>query len=144
MTQFRQVISLPASPIFYLFRLQRGEEGQGCSWRERAAGSGQGARDFLERRQRRVALERLRERRGARLADLAIEQAVARTGGSGMLIQGRQHRAGRAYDSDVSDAFLLSASESAAAPASPIRVFSRLQRGQEGQGCSWRYTKAQS
>ncbi len=43
------------------------------------------------------------------------------------------------YDSDVSVALLLSASESAAAPASPIsllyRVY-RLQRGEEGQGCS--------
>jgi hypothetical protein len=50
----------PASPISLLCRLQRGEEGQGCSWRDRAAGAEQGARDLLERRQRRVALERLR------------------------------------------------------------------------------------
>ena len=39
--------------------------------------------------------------------------------------------------SDVSVALLLSASESAAAPASPIWLFHSLQRGEEGQGCSW-------
>jgi hypothetical protein len=59
----------PASPIRLYDRLQRGEEGQGCSWRDRAAGTEQGARDLLERRQRRVDLERLRERRGALIAD---------------------------------------------------------------------------
>jgi hypothetical protein len=37
---------------------------------ERAAGAVQGARNLLERRQRRVTLERFRERRGAREADL--------------------------------------------------------------------------
>ncbi len=47
-------------------RLQRGEEGQGCSWRDMAAGAEQGARNLLQRRQRRVDLERLREHRGAR------------------------------------------------------------------------------
>jgi hypothetical protein len=53
--------------------------------------------------------------------------------------QGRRHRAGRAtYTRDVSVALLLSASESAAALSSPIRLFPRLQRGEEGQGCSWR------
>jgi hypothetical protein len=62
-------------------RLQRGEEGQGCSWRDRAAGSKQGARDLLELCQRRVALERLRERRGARVADLIGLQTAARNGG---------------------------------------------------------------
>jgi hypothetical protein len=50
----------PASPIWLSPRLQRGEEGQGCSWRDRAAGTEQGARNLLQRRQRRVALERLR------------------------------------------------------------------------------------
>jgi hypothetical protein len=49
----------PASPIRLLFRLQRGEEGQGCSWRDRAAGTEQSARNLLQRRQRRVALESL-------------------------------------------------------------------------------------
>ena len=68
------------------FRLQRGVEGQGCSWRDRAAGTEQGARDLLERRQRRVALERLRERRGARGTDPINRQAAARRGGSGMLV----------------------------------------------------------
>jgi hypothetical protein len=54
---------------------------------------------------------------------------------------GRRHRAGCARPtnrSDVSVALLLSASESAAAPASPIWLRPRLQRGEEGQGCSWR------
>jgi hypothetical protein len=50
-----------------LCKLQRGEEGQVCSWRDRAAGPEQGTRNLLERRQRRVAFERLRERRGARV-----------------------------------------------------------------------------
>ncbi len=34
----------PASPIWLLCRLLRGEEGQGCSWRDRAASIEQGAR----------------------------------------------------------------------------------------------------
>jgi hypothetical protein len=46
----------PASSMLLPHRLQRGEEGQGCSWRERAAGPKQGARDLQERRQRRVDL----------------------------------------------------------------------------------------
>ncbi len=59
--------------------------------------------------------------------------------------QGRRHRADAAtYSSDVSVALLVSASESAAAPASPIWLLYRLQRGEVGQGCSWRDTKAQS
>ncbi len=88
----------PASPIWLFDRLQRGDEGQAYPWRDRAANAKQGARDLLERRQRRVALERLRERRGARVADLIFVQAVASRGGSGMLVarQGRRHRAGRA------------------------------------------------
>jgi hypothetical protein len=48
----------PASPIWLPPWLQRGEEGQGCSWRD-AVGTEQGARDLRQRRQRRVALERL-------------------------------------------------------------------------------------
>ena len=61
----------------------------------RAAGTDQGARELLERRQRRVALERLRERRGARVADLIFSQAAARRGGSGLLVarQGRRLKA---------------------------------------------------
>jgi hypothetical protein len=88
----------PTSPIWLLIRLLRGEEGQGCSRRDRAAGTEQGARDLHERRQRRVDLERLRERRGALVADLIVMQAAARRGGSAMLVarQGRRHRAGRA------------------------------------------------
>jgi hypothetical protein len=39
------------------------------------------------------------------------------------------------YSSDVSVALLLSASESAAAPALPMTLSSKLQRGEEGQ--SW-------
>ena len=68
----------PASPIWLPIRLLRGEEGQGCSWRDRAANTKQGTRDLPQRRQRRVALERLRERRGARVADLVAPQAAAR------------------------------------------------------------------
>ncbi len=60
----------PASPIRFASRLQREEEGQGCSWRDRAAGTEQGARDVLKRRQRHVDLERLRERLGALVVDL--------------------------------------------------------------------------
>jgi hypothetical protein len=77
---------MSALRTLFLSRLQRGMEGQRCSWRDRAAGTEQGARDLLERRQRRVALERLRERRGARVADLVVPQAAARIGGSGMLV----------------------------------------------------------
>jgi hypothetical protein len=60
-------------------------------------------------------------------------------GGPGMLVarQGRRHRAGRATcKRDVSIALHLSALESAAAPASPIWWYHRLQRGEEGLGCS--------
>ncbi len=75
--------AVPASPTWLLFRLLRGEEGQGCSWRDRAAGTEQGARDLLERRQRRVDLERLRERCCASLADLVVEKAAAKRKGQG-------------------------------------------------------------
>jgi hypothetical protein len=51
-----------------------------------------------------------------------------------------QSRARATYWSDVSVALRLSDSESAAAPTSPIRLAPRLQRGEEGQGCSWRET----
>ncbi len=40
------------------------------------------------------------------------------------------------YSDDVSVLLLESASESATAPASPIWLPKRLQRGEEGQGCS--------
>jgi hypothetical protein len=65
---------------------------------DRAAGTEQGARDLLERRQRRVDLERLRERRGARDADVVALKAAAKRGGSGMLVarQGCRNSAGRA------------------------------------------------
>jgi hypothetical protein len=88
----------PVAPILFFHRLKRGEEGQGCSWRDRAAGTEQGARDLLEQRQRRVTLERLRERRGSRVADLVAMQAATRRGESGMPMarQGRRNRAGRA------------------------------------------------
>jgi hypothetical protein len=68
----------PTTPIRVTPRLQRGEEGQVCSLRDRAAGTEQGVRDLLERRQRRVALQRLPERCGARVADLVVVQAAAR------------------------------------------------------------------
>ncbi len=79
-------VAAPASPISSSSRLQREEEGQRCSWRDRVASTEEGARDLLERRQRRVDLERLRERRSARVADLVAKQAAARRGGSGMLV----------------------------------------------------------
>jgi hypothetical protein len=87
----------PASEIWLNHRLQREEEGQKCSWQDEAAGAEQSARDLLERGQRCVPLERLRERRGALVADVVVLQAAARRGGSGMLVarQGRRHRAGR-------------------------------------------------
>ena len=116
-------------------------EGQGCSWRDRAAAAKQGTRDLRKRRQRRVDLERLRERRGARVTDLVAAQAVARRGvrdargEAGPLAKSRSRAT---YSSDVSVALLLSTSENAATPASPISLSSRLQRGEEGQGCSWR------
>jgi hypothetical protein len=48
-------------------------------------------RDLLKRRQRRVALERLRERHGARLADLVDVQAAARQqSGSGIDVSTEQ------------------------------------------------------
>jgi hypothetical protein len=47
-----------------------------------------------------------------------------------------QSRPRATYNSSVSVALLLSASESAAAPAAPIWFLPRLQRGEEGQGCS--------
>jgi hypothetical protein len=66
----------------------------------------QGARDLLEQRQRRVAFERLRERRGARGTDLVLTQTAARRGGSGMLVakQGRRRSAGRAQLTSASSA----------------------------------------
>ncbi len=113
----------PAWRIWLSSRLQRGVEGQGYSRRDRAAGTEQGARDLLERRQRRVPLERLRERRGARVADLVVAKAAARRGGRVRVTRGEtgppeQSRARATYPSDVSVALLLSASESFAAPAS--------------------------
>jgi hypothetical protein len=103
----------------------------------------QGVLDLLEQRQRRVALERLRKRRGARLADLVVPQAAARREGLGMLVarQGRRNRAGReTYTRDVSVALLFSASDSAAAPASPIGLPTRLQRKRrvrDARGETW-------
>jgi hypothetical protein len=74
---------------------------------------------------------------------LLLLRLQRRRGGSGMLVarQGRRHRAGRARPTnriDVSDVLLLSASESAAAPATSIWFHVRLQRGEECQGRSWR------
>jgi hypothetical protein len=51
--------------------------------------------------------------------------------------QDHRHRTGRAtYRSNRSFALLLSPSESAAAPASPMLLCHSLQREQEGQRCS--------
>ena len=44
-----------------------------------AIGTEHGARDLLELSERRVALERVRERLGARIADLCVRQAAARS-----------------------------------------------------------------
>ena len=131
----------PASPIWFSYRLQRGEEGQRCSWRDRAASTKQDMRDLLERRQRRVALERLRERCGARGTDPVVPQAAARRGvrdARGETGPPAQSRARATYSSVVSVALILRASESAAAPASPIWLTFRLLRGEDGQGCTWR------
>jgi hypothetical protein len=49
-----------------------------------------------------------------------------------------QSRMRATYYSFVSVTLLLSTSDSAAAPVSPIWLSTRLQRGVEGQGCSWR------
>ncbi len=104
----------PAGPISLCRRLQREEEGQECSWRDKAAGSELGARDLLERRQRRVALERLRERRkrlrkhrGRRVAEPAVlrPKAAAKREGSGTPVVEKgppaQSRARATYSSDV-------------------------------------------
>jgi hypothetical protein len=79
----------PNMPIPLPDRLQQGDEGQGCSWQDRAADTEQGTRDLLERRQRRVALERLRERIGAIVADKTVPQAAARRGRLGMIVAGQ-------------------------------------------------------
>ncbi len=73
----------------------------------REPGTEQGARDLLERRHRRVAPERLRERRGARGPDIFAAHAAARkrrvrdarceTGPPA------QRRARATYSSDVSE-----------------------------------------
>jgi hypothetical protein len=121
----------PASPIWLIPRLQREEEGQVCSWRDRVAGAKQGARNLPDLRQRRVALERLRERRDACVADLVVPQAAARGGGSGMLVagQGRRHRAGRARLTTATSASRCSR-EPRIAPRRPRRRCCR------GPGCS--------
>ncbi len=77
---------------------------------DRAAGTEQVARDLRELRQRRVDLERLRERCGARVADRNVPQAEARRGVSGMLVvrQGRWHRGGRARLTRATSAFRCS------------------------------------
>jgi hypothetical protein len=123
--------------------LQRGEEGQGCSLRDRAPGTEQGARDLLERFQRRVDLERYC--RGALVADVVAlkagcsEERMVRDarGGTG---PPAQSRARPTYENDVSVALLLSGF--AAAPSSPIWFIPRLEQGEEGQGCSWRDREA--
>jgi hypothetical protein len=85
-------------------------------WRYRATSPEQGENDSLERRQRSVDLERLRERRGARgadpvaeQADPVAEQATARREGSGndrhACVETRppsQRKARATYSSDVS------------------------------------------
>ncbi len=137
-----ETAAAPAGPISFEHSLQQREESQGWSWRIRAAGTEQGARDLRELRQRRVALERLRERRGACVADLVFPQAAAEErrvrDARGETGPPAQSRARATYSSDVSVALLLSAFESAAAPASPIVLLCMLQQGEERQRCSWR------
>jgi hypothetical protein len=59
-----------------------------------------------------------------------------------MIVAGRgppaESKARATSSGDVSVQLLLSASEKALAPASPILLCRRLQRGEEGQGCWWR------
>jgi hypothetical protein len=88
----------PASLIGFSSRLQQGERRvRNYRLRNRAAGTEQGARDLRERRQRRVALERLRKRHGALVTDLVLKQPAAKRGGSGMLVARLYwYRAGRA------------------------------------------------
>jgi hypothetical protein len=136
----------PASPSRLLSRLQRREEGQGCSWRYITAGPSR-AHDSLKHLERLVALERLRERLAARFADVVESQPAARRAGSELLVvtQDSDHRAAcETYESNVSVWLLLSACASATPPASPIWFLSSLQRREEGQRCSWRYTLADS
>ncbi len=87
---------------------------QGCQHKK------QGSRDLLERRQRRVALERLREHLDVRGADRVAIQAAARREVLGMLAarQGRQHKAGRAR--------LTRATSSSSMHSQAPRYFSRL------------------
>jgi hypothetical protein len=115
----------PASPIRLFHRLH------GVEVRDATPMSGERATllFLLERRERRVDLERLRERHGARLADPVSAQTVARRGGSERRDSKAHSRSRVTYSSDVSVALILSASASAAAPASPIRLYDRLQRG---------------
>jgi hypothetical protein len=116
-----------------LIELQAAARSGGSGMLNRAAGAEQGACDLPERRQRRVALECLRQRRGAHVTDPGVVQAFARRGGSGMRDTKAgppaQSRASATYSRDASVALLLSASDSAAAPASPISFHPRLQRG---------------
>jgi hypothetical protein len=120
----------PASLIWLPRRLQREKRRVRNTRGETVPPEQSRARDLLERRQRRVALKRLRERRGARVADLVTRQAAARTGGLGRLV-GRplaRSRARATYPSVVSVELLLSASENAAAPTSPISLPTSLLR----------------
>ncbi len=82
----------PASPIWFPLSLQRGGRGSVVLV---AVGTKHGACDLLERSERRVALERVRDRLGARIADLVAAQAGARRKRvSGA--RGDRHRARRA------------------------------------------------
>ena len=94
----------PASPISLYLRLQRERRVRDASG-DTGPPAQSRARDLLQRRQRLVALERLRERRAARLADLVVLKAAAREEGQGCVVatQGRRQEAGReTYSSVVS------------------------------------------
>ncbi len=127
----------PASPISVLHRLQRGEEGQRRSplrrrhrgERDRAAGKEQAARDLVQRRQ--PVLLSASESAAAPASPIWFRSSLQRGEQSQGCSTGplAQSRARETYYSDLSVALLLSASESAAAPASPIWLQNNLQRG---------------
>jgi hypothetical protein len=111
----------PSLEMPLLFRLQRGNGGSGMLLDSRPEAQSCG-RDLPERHQSLVALERLRERRGALVLDPVAVQAGARKRRVRDARTGPQaeRATGATYLSNVRVLLLLSASENAAAPASLI------------------------
>ncbi len=125
-------------------RLQRGVEGQGCSWRDRASGAEQGARATYYSAVSVALLLSASKSAAAPASPIWLLPRLQR-GDEGQAYSWRdraastaQSRARATYLSVVSVALLLNASESAAASVSPIWLPPRLQRGDEGQAYSWR------